>query len=131
MLYAIYAICYIFLGIHKVLKEDGRSQFKRLPYISDDGEGYYLDLLVLRANARLRKISFFYMFLRAIYQHTTDPLIDYDPTIPLREDEEIQGEEVDVVEEEEEELYGEEDDWFVYPHDITYEDDQDDADFVV
>ena len=71
------------------------------------------------------------IFLCAIYQHTTDPLIDYDPTIPLREDEEIEGEEVDVVEEEEEELYGEEDDWFVYPHDLTYEDDQDDVDFVV
>ena len=76
------------LRIHKVLKEDARSQFSRLPYISDKGQGYYLDLLVLRANSRLKGFCVFYTFFKAILLHVHHPLEDYDPIIPLREEEE-------------------------------------------
>ena len=42
-------------GIHGVLKDDGKAQFRRLPYLTGNGETYYLDLLVFRTNAKLKK----------------------------------------------------------------------------
>ena len=60
--------------------------------------------------------------------HVNDPLEDYNPYIPIREEEE----EVEIDEETDDEndnnVY--EDDWFVYPKDLTYDYDIDDADFV-
>ena len=111
-----------------MLKNDAQRQFYRLPYLSDRGQSYYLDLLVLRANARLKKRSIFSTFLKAIQMHENDPLVGYDPTIRVREDEE---EEEEAEEEEESEFEVEEDDWFIYPQDLTYEDDSDDADFAI
>ena len=32
-------------GIHGVIKKDARRQFGRLPYLTEDGQTYYLDLL--------------------------------------------------------------------------------------
>ena len=72
--------------IHKVMKEDARRQFYRLPYISSRGQGYYLDLLVLRANARLKGKPLFWTFLMAIVKHLKAHLTDYNPYISLRED---------------------------------------------
>ena len=114
-----------------MLKEDARSQFHRLPYISDKGQGYYLDLLVLRANARLKGKNLFWTFLKAIVMHVNDPLTDYNPYIPLREDESEEDEEGNVEDDDEDDEIGdmEEDDWFVYPRDLTYEDDLNDSDF--
>ena len=47
-----------------------------------------MDLLVLRANARLKGLCVFYTILEAILLHVHHPLEDYDPYIPLREEEE-------------------------------------------
>ena len=113
-----------------MLKEDAHRQFYRLPYLSDKGKAYYLDLLVLRANARLKGKSIFYTFLKAIIMHVNDPLEDYNPYIPVREEEEEEEVEVDEETDDEDANNVYEDDWFVYPKDLTYEDDSDDADFV-
>ena len=112
-----------------MIKNDAQRQFYRLPYLSDRGQGFYLDLLVLRSNARLKNRSIFYTFLKAIVMHENDPLVGYDPIIPVREDDEDEENEEEV--EEDEEFEFEEDYWFVYPQDLTYEDDSDDADFRV
>ena len=66
-----------------MLKEDGKSQFGRLPYLTDDVIVYYLDLLVYRAKARLNKIPLFFAFLQAIQLHTIDPLLNFDQKVPL------------------------------------------------
>ena len=39
-------------GIHGVIKNNGRQQFGRLPFLNVSGQTYYLDLLVWRANKR-------------------------------------------------------------------------------
>ena len=110
-----------------MIKNDAQRQFYRLPYLSDRGQGYYLDLLVLRANARLKNRSIFYTFLKVIVMHENDPLVGYDPIIPVREDDEDEENEEEVEEDEEFEFTR----IPVYPQDLTYEDDSDDADFRV
>ena len=90
---------------------------------------YYLDLLILRANARLNKLPFFYIFLGAIQVHTLDPLENFNPKIPIRVDENVQDDE--ESDDENEELLYEEDDWFIYPEDLSYEDNPDDEDFIL
>ena len=114
-----------------MLKEDARSPFHRLPYISDKGQGYYLDLLVLPANAHSKGKNLFWTFLKAIVMHVNDSLTDYNHYIPLREDEPEEDEEWNVEDDDEDDEVGdmEEDDWFVYPRDLTYEDDSNDSDF--
>ena len=107
---------------------------------------YYLDLLILRANARLNKMPFFFAFVGAI------PLLDFQPRIPLFLDDEDRAEAGNDDDEEEDdghqgELFDDEqvgefggdnveeesgdETWFVYPHDVSYEDDEDDEDFVL
>ena len=95
---------------------------------------YYLDLLILRANARLNKLPFFYIFLGAIQVHTLDPLENFNPKIPIRVDEDIGDENVQDDAEsdyENEEFLYEEDDWFIYPEDLSNEDKPDDEDFIL
>ena len=118
-----------FLGIHKVLKLDAQRQFYRLPYLTEKGHAYYLDLLVLRANARLKKRSIFYTFMKALQMHENDPLTDWNPIIPVHEDEEEQ-ENDEEVNDDDEEVDVSVDDWFIYPKDLTYSDDEQDSDFV-
>ena len=107
-------------GIHGVLKRDARSQFGRLPYLTGEGKTFYLDLVVWRANARLKDEPLFYSFCKALHSWTNNPLEDFDHTIPVREEEE----EEEVADEEDDV----EEDWFVYH---TDSDDSDDPDFVV
>ena len=89
-------------GLHRVLKKDSRSQFDRLPYLTQYGETYYLDLLVFRCNCRLQKQHIFIQFADALWKWTPFPLSDYDGYTPVRreEDEEEVVKEVEEVEDE-------------------------------
>ena len=112
-----------------MIKEDARAQWHRLPYLSDRGQSFYLDLLILRANARLQKVPFFFAFLKAIRTHTLNPNSSYNPLVPMRDDEDDDDNNAGEVEEDEDFL-GEEDDWFVYPGYFTFEDHTGDEDYV-
>ena len=112
-----------------MIKEDGKAQFHRLPYLSDRGQSFYLDLLILRANARLQKIPLFKAFLTAIRSHTLSPNSSYNPIVPMREDED-DDEIENNAECEDEVINGDEDVWFIYPEDVTYEEDSGDEDYV-
>ena len=59
-----------------------------------------------------------------------DPLKDFDPIIPVREDEELEEEEVADESDDDGEQF-DEDDWFIYPKDLSYEDDSNDSDFEI
>ena len=54
-------------GIHGVIKQDGRAQFGRLPYLNAAGQMYYLDLLVWRAITSLQKVDLFVAFLKDLW----------------------------------------------------------------
>ena len=66
-----------------MLKDKARQQFGRLPYISNDGEGYYLDLLVWRVNRNLKKLPVFVEFCKSLLFWTIDPIEDWSRKIPL------------------------------------------------
>ena len=51
--------------------------------MTDDEIVYYLDLLVYRAIAQRNKIPFFFAFLQTVQLHTIDPLLSFDPKVPL------------------------------------------------
>ena len=68
--------------------------FGRLPYLSRKGEKKYLDLLVMRGNAHLKNLPFFYVYCKALYFWTNSPLDHYDHTIPVI-DEEDEGDKED------------------------------------
>ena len=89
-------------GLHGVLKKESRSQFGRLPYLTQHGETYYLDLLVFCCNCRLQKQHIFIQFADALWKWTPFPLSDYDGYTPVRreEDEEEVVGEVEEVEDE-------------------------------
>ena len=93
-------------GLHGVLKKDSRSQFDRLPYLTQYGETYYLDLLVFRCNCRLQKQHIFMQFADALWKWTHFPLSDYDRYTPVKREEvleEVEGvenENVDIMVEE-------------------------------
>ena len=71
-------------GIHSTLKKDGHQQFGRLPYLTADGDTYYLDLLVWRANASLNQVSFFKAFAKGLFFFWTKcPLDHWDRKIPV------------------------------------------------
>ena len=102
-------------GIHGVLKQDGRSQFGRLPYLNSEGNVYYLDLLVWRANQRLQKKLLFHGFCSSLWAWTNTPLSFWNHTVPLwPEEEEVEEEEM------------EEADWFIDPEEVEDEDEGDD-----
>ena len=75
-------------GIHGVLKRDARAQFGRLPYITSQGESYYIDLLVWRGNVNLKKLPVFPQFFMTLWFWTHRPLEDHDRIIPLFEENE-------------------------------------------
>ena len=74
-------------GIHAVLKKDCRQQFGRLPYLSSLGETYYLDLLVWRANTRLKKSPLFLKFVNTLWLWTNQPLEGWERLVPVMEQE--------------------------------------------
>ena len=57
-------------------KKDCRQQFERLPFFSNDGETYYLDLMVWRANANLKKILLFKAFCHTLYKCFLEPALE-------------------------------------------------------
>ena len=120
-------------GIHGVIKRDGFSQFGRLPYLNNNGETYYLDLLVWRANARLKGIPLFEDFCKILWLWAQHPLEDWNRRIPLNVDEpEELGEEHDDEPEELGEEFDDEDsledmvgdDWFLAAEKVQTEGDE-------
>ena len=81
-------------GIHGTIKRSARSQFGRLPSLSDDGFTNYLDLLVWKANVGLKKEKEFYGWCKTLFNWTKNPIEDFDHTIPVwEEDPVVEGEE--------------------------------------
>lgn len=79
-------IIFLSKGVHGVVKNAAREQFGRLPYISDKGDVYYLDILVWRANVRLRKLPIFAEFAKALLFWTINPLEGSSRKVPLFEE---------------------------------------------
>ena len=75
-------------GIHGTIKRCARSQFGRLPSLSDDGFTNYLDLLVWVTNVRLTKVPEFYGWCKTLRRWTKEPIEDFDHFIPVWEEEE-------------------------------------------
>ena len=73
-------------GVHGVVKNDGRKMFGRLPYLSDRGQSYYLDILIWRLNVRLQKARYFTEYLRCLYRWTWAPCEDYENFTPVFHD---------------------------------------------
>ena len=88
-------------GMHGVIKRDAFSQFGRLPYLNGEGDTYYLDLLVWRANVRLQGELIFKAFCKDLWQWTHHGLEDWNRKIPLYEAEPEDDLEVDEEEQEE------------------------------
>ena len=112
-------------GIHGVIKQDARQQFGRLPYLNSEGNTYYLDLLVWRANKRLANVPFFYGFALDLWTWTRYPLHDFLHLVPMDneledddDDDDDDAEAVDVEHDDHE--------WFLLPEDV----DSDDPDYV-
>ena len=82
---------------------------------------YYLYLEIWGTNVRLCKMTL-YAFIKAIQIHTLEPLVDFDPVVPLSGDE--HEEEKEGKEGEDDMIVGHEIDWFMYPEDLRYKDDQ-------
>ena len=67
-----------------MIKRDSRSQFGRLPSVQQ-GQVYYLDLVVWRMNIRLgaqregQSAQYLVEFLRILRQWHKEPLEDFDP----------------------------------------------------
>ena len=100
-------------GIHGVVKRDALRQFGRLPYLTVNGNTYYLDLLIWRANQRLQGVPFFQAFMRDLWTWTHKPLEGFVHIIPIfEESEDDADEEVDDHDDDDQE---EEDDgdWFI------------------
>ena len=93
-------------GIHAVMKNMSRKQFNRLPFVTDEGKPYYIDLICWRTNVGLQKADPWTEFCKALKSWTEDPLEDWDHTVPLFDDEspedEVLGEEEECVGEGEE-----------------------------
>ena len=100
-------------GIHGVIKRDARRQFGRLPYLTGDGQPYYLDLLVLRANTKLKKAPIIKAFCAALWRWTKTPLEDLDHTTPVWRDEDLDQRD-DDLEERDDELEAEDDEYDLY-----------------
>ena len=101
-------------GIHGVIKRDARAQFNRLPYLNKDGDSYYLDLLVWRANARLEKQHLFRSWCTALWSWTNTPLEDFDRRIPVC----LEEEEDDNNTEDDDNDGEEEAGWFLDPEEV-------------
>ena len=76
-------------GIHSVIKKDAQAQFNRLPYITQNGDPYYLNLVVWRANVRLRKENPFGAFCKDLWFWTHRPLTDFNYRVPIVTDEDV------------------------------------------
>ena len=74
-------------GIHKILKKHARDQFGRLPYLTSGGKPYYIDLVCWRTNIKLKRENFWRSFCKALQQWVSDPLEDWDRTVPVCVDE--------------------------------------------
>ena len=112
-------------GIHGVLKTDARGQLKRLPYVTQSGGIYYMDLLVWRAKCRLKKLDLFQEFCHTLFNWTHNPLEGFCHVLQLWPDEDEQEEEYGPVEP------GEEFDCFMNSSDDEGNDDSDsDSDYV-
>ena len=109
------------------MKNAAREQFGRLPYISEVGEAYYLDLLVWRTNKKLLKLPIFQEFCKALLFWTVNPLEGYSQRIPIFEeaDDEEEEEEEEFNDQEDDDetiMYGkQEGDWFI-PEEGLYSD---------
>ena len=109
-------------GIHGVIKRDAFSQFGRLPYLNDEGETYYLDLLVWRANARLQGKALFEDFCKVLWLWIHHGLEDWNRRIPLIED---QDEELVEDHDDEDGLEDlDPDDWFLSQDKVQTDDDE-------
>ena len=83
--------------MHGVLKRAGREQFGRLPYVANNGDVYYLDLLVWRCNLHLKKEPVYEEFCKALLFWTINPLEGWNRRVPIFEDEsEEEGEREDL-----------------------------------
>ena len=100
-------------GIHGVIKKDGQQQFGRLPYLTDEGNTYYLDLLIWRANKRLMKIPFFYAFSLDLWYWTRYPLEDFVHIIPVFEEFDVDDDDGNDDSAEEHEEGDGDDAWFI------------------
>ena len=96
-----------------------------MPYISDKGDVYYLDLLVWRANVKLRKLPIFAEFAKALLFWTINPLEGWSRKVPLFEEDVGMEDEGDEDEEDGEFEENEEGEWFVREEDLYFDSDCD------
>ena len=109
-------------GIHAVIKKDARRQFGRLPYLTAEGQSYYLDLLVWRTNTKLKKAEIMKSFCVALWRWTKDPLKDWNHTTPVWNEDDDASDEEDVELEEEDDESDED-----YDLRVPRDDDEDDT----
>ena len=117
-----------FTPVHGVVKTDGRKMFGRLPYLSDHGQSYYLDILIWRLNVRLQKARYFTEYLRCLYRWTWAPCEDYENFTPVFHDgdegwDDEPGDNGEEEEEDDDDLVNPEDEeeWFLRPEEVDDE----------
>ena len=113
-------------GIHGVVKRKARQQFGRLPYINQEGDSYYLDLLVWQVNQDLKKLDIFPEFCKCLYFWTHNPLENWSRKIPLFE--EFTEDEMDIDEGEFEDEDNDEVECMVRARDVLGDHDYDKSD---
>ena len=77
-------------GIHGVIKSAALAQFNRLPYLTEEGMTYCLDLLIWRENQNLQEKPVFTSFLQDIYFWTHFLLEDFNHISPVFQKEEME-----------------------------------------